>query len=303
MMGWKPRVERVRTVGILGVGRMGLPVAKQLIDGGFSVVGYRRGSLAELVAIGGRAATSFAQVARESDAVISLLPDAASVSEACDQLVRHLRPGSVLIDMATLGLGHKNAVREALAPQGIATLDCPISGGPMMLPRRENVVLGSGEAGAFEHCRPLMETLSTKVLYLGAFGAGSRLKFVAQHLVAIHNLAAAEALSYAEKSGLDLKTVIAAIVPSVASSRFFEQRGPLMAERRFTPAAGPIAMLAKDLSPVLEDADAIGAPMPLLSTAYRYYEAALAAGMGALDVAAMIDALDLAAVTGAQVPV
>ncbi|BDE05911.1 2-hydroxy-3-oxopropionate reductase [Vulcanimicrobium alpinum] len=292
-MSWERGAGRPATVGVLGAGRMGLPIARQLVGAGFHTIAYRRGAGDELRAAGARVAGSVAELCVGAEVVISLLPSADAVHAVLPELVRGLRPGSVLVDMATLGLAVKKQVRDALEPRGVAMLDCPISGGPMMIPRRENVVLGSGEPDAFEHARPPLESFSANVLYLGVFGTGSRVKFIAQQLVAVHNLAAAEALRYAMRSGIDANTVIAAIVPSIASSRFFEQRAPMMVERRFSPALGPIGMLAKDLPPVLDDADEIGVAMPLLRTAQRYYAAALEAGMGELDVAAMIDALEL----------
>lgn len=290
--------EQPRTVGILGIGRMGMPIARQLIAAGFAVVGYRRTPLDDLEALGGRAARTVADVA-EAQVVISLLPDAESAFEAMTGLARSARPQTVVIDMATLRLTVKRPHAALLAESGIVMLDCPISGGPMLLPSRKNVVFGSGDIDAFEYCRPVFEAFSNHILHLGPFGAGSKLKFIAQQLVAVHNLAAAEAMRYAVHGGLDPAAVIAAIGPSIASSRFFEQRAPLMAERRFLPTAGPISMLAKDIAPVLDDADDVGVSMPLLALAHRYYAAAMDAGMGELDVAAMIDAFDLASVNAA----
>ena len=188
------------TVGILGLGIMGSAVAPNLMKAGFGVVGYdplaeRRAALEEA---GGGTADSPRAVAEAARIVISLLPSAAALEEAtlgADGLAAAGREGLILIECSTLPIAAKEAVRAPLAEREVAMLDCPLSGTGAQAVKKDLVAFASGEEAAFQAARAVLDGYCKSALYLGPFGNGSKMKFVANLLVSIHNVAAAEALT------------------------------------------------------------------------------------------------------------
>ena len=169
-------------------------------------------------------------------------------------------------------------------------LDCPISGTPLMVPPRKTVFLGSGDKDAFEKCLPVFEGITSNNFYLGPFGAGSKMKCVANLLVAVHALAAAEAMVLATRAGLDPEMVIKVINPSIAGSTMFAARAPLMVARRYEPL-GSIDGIQECITIINQLSSEIGCPTPLLNTAEQHYKEAAAQGRGEQDIAAMFSYL------------
>jgi putative dehydrogenase len=282
------------TVGVIGLGKMGLPIAQNLMENGFSVVGYRRSGTGELVALGGTGAQSPAEVASSSDVLLSILPDVAALREVVlgpQGTLTKLRPGTVHVEMSTLDVVEKVGLRDRVRTCGGDLLDCPISGTPAMVRPRAATTFVSGEKASVDAVREVLEAISGPWVYTGAFGTAARLKYVASLLVAVHTVATAEAMLLARRSGLDLELVQRTLDDSIASSAIWQRRGPLVRERRWTPAPGPIETLHHILEQIEGQAEATGTTLPLFAVAKQLYDRALADGWGALDIAAVHDLL------------
>jgi 3-hydroxyisobutyrate dehydrogenase-like beta-hydroxyacid dehydrogenase len=183
-----------------------------------------------------------------------------------------------VIETSTLPVQAKTAARDALAARGIAVLDCPLSGTGAQAARKDLVAYVSGDDDAKARVAPVLGAFTRGWHDAGEFGNGMKLKMVANLLVIVHNLAAAEALVFAERSGLRLDLVLAAVGDGAGTSRMFEVRGPLMAAGEFDVPGATTAVLAKDSAIIADHAATHGIPMPLLSAAAVYYRAALAQG-------------------------
>jgi 3-hydroxyisobutyrate dehydrogenase-like beta-hydroxyacid dehydrogenase len=282
------------TVGVIGLGKMGLPIAQNLMERGLAVVGYRRSGTAELAALGGTGARSAAEVASASDVLLSILPDVAALREVIlgpNGTMTKLRPGTVHVEMSTLDVAEKAALRDRVQAAGGDLLDCPISGTPAMVRPRAATTFVSGDKASVDAVREVLDAISGTWVYTGAFGTAARLKYVASLLVAVHTVATAEAMLLARRSGLDLELVQRTLDDSIASSAIWQRRGPLVRERRWTPAPGPIATLHEILEQIEDQAEATGTALPLFTVAKQLYDTALADGWGALDIAAVHDLL------------
>jgi L-threonate 2-dehydrogenase len=279
-----------KTVGIIGLGKMGLPIAANLLEDGFTVIGYRRHMSDDFVTMGGIPALSSQDVARQCDVVITCLADDSAFLEAVSGehgLIHGAHPGLMVVDIGMLSIRAKEQARSSLEQVGAHMLDCPISGIPPQVLTRKTVLFASGERRIFERCKPVFEGFTRTIFYLGDFGAGTKMKCVANLLVGIHILAAAEAMVLSTRAGLDPATVIQVISPSVASSAQFVARAPMMAERRYEPALSSIHQLQECIVVINELANAVDCPTPLLDKASQYYKDAISSGVGEKDVSAM----------------
>lgn len=278
-------------VGVVGLGRMGLPIAANLVARGFAVTGFRRSGGEQLVAAGGRSAASPAEVAAASDVVITILPSADAVERVVlgeDGLLAAVRPGTVLAEMSTVDLGRKTALRDVVAARGAAMLDCAISGTPGMVAPRLATVLASGEPDALERARPVLEAVGP-LRVTGAFGTGSRTKFVTNLLVAAHVAAAAEAVALVRRWGLDPEATHDVLGGSMAASAVLARRGPAMPQRAWHPAPSPIDDMVAVLTTIEAEVAACGVAAPVLVAARSAFERAATLGWGGLDVSALYD--------------
>jgi putative dehydrogenase len=279
-------------VGIIGLGKMGMPIARNLAERGFEIIGYRRSGSPELIASGGVAAASPAEVAERADVLLSILPVAAAVEEVvCGEAgtLTKLRAGTVHIEMSTVDVGHKGRIRDAVRRCGGDLLDCPISGGPGMVSRRLATTFASGDQASVDSVRPVLDAISGPWVYTGAFGTGARMKYIASMLLATHTVAAAEAMVLARRSGLDLELVQRTLDNSIAASAIWKQRGPLMQQRAWLPAPGPIDMLHSILEQIEDYAAAAGLQTPVFTSAKTVFDKAVADGWGELDIACVHD--------------
>ncbi|WP_088288257.1 NAD(P)-dependent oxidoreductase [Kineosporia sp. A_224] len=282
------------SVGVIGLGKMGLPIARNLLERGFPVTGYRRTPVDELTALGGTFAGSPGEVAAASTVIISILPDVDALREVVlgpDGTAAHLRPGTVHIEMSTLDVDAKQVLRDVVRDRGGDMLDCPISGTPAMVAPRAATTFASGEPACVDAVRQVLDAISGPWVYAGAFGSGARLKYVANLLVAVHTVATAEALLLAHRSGLDLKLVQDAVSGSIAGSTIWDRRGPLVAGRTWTPAPGPIGTLHLILEQIEAQAGATGTTLPVFAAAKDLFDKAVAEGWSDLDIAAVHDQL------------
>jgi putative dehydrogenase len=287
-------------VGMIGLGKMGLPLAANLLERGFEVTGYRRTGSPELAAAGGTVAGSAAEVAEQADVLVSILPDDKAVAEVVlgpQGTLQALRPGTVHIEMSTVDVNAKDRVRARVVEAGGDLLDAPISGSPGMVAPRLATTFVSGEQASVEAVRVVLDALSGPWVYAGAFGAGAHLKYISSLLVAVHTVAAAEAIVLARRSGLDLELVQRTLDNSIAGSAILKQRGPVMRARAWTPAPGPVDTLHPILAQVEEYAASLGLSTSVFAAAKTVFDKAVADGWGERDIAAVHDLVETHGVT------
>lgn len=282
--------------GIVGLGTMGGAMARHLLAAGYTVYGrdVRQECVDDFVAAGGVAAPSAAAVAEKADTVIVSLPSVAAFEEVtagADGLIGAARTGHVVIETSTLPLEVKEHAHQAFAHRGAALLDCPVSGTGAQLRVKDVALYVSGDPAAAERARPVLAAFSRAQIGLGEFGNGSRLKFVANLLVAIHNAAAAEALLLAERAGLDPAAALDALTAGAGTSRMLEVRGPLMTAGDFGTPAMRVRTFQKDVDIIGSFARAVGCPTPLFATAAQLNLAALAQGHADEDTASVFAVL------------
>lgn len=278
-------VERA-TVGVIGLGVMGSAMSRHIIAAGHEVVGFdidpvRRAEFA------GSVAKSVADVARRAPITLLSLPSSEALAQVAAELADGASPGSVAVEMGTLPLADKEAACALLASSGVDLLDAPVSGTGLQAADATLVVYSSGERAAHEQVAPIFDLIGKQTFYLGPFGNGSRMKFVANLLVAVHTLAAAEAHQLGSACGLDPDVVQEVIAAGVGSSAMFEIRGPMMAADTYEPPSARLAIILKDASIIADHARSLDSPTPLLDAAIPLYEAAVDAGLGNLDAAAL----------------
>jgi len=283
-------------VGLIGLGIMGSAYAGHLIDAGFPTTGYDidAAALERFRSRGGAAAGSPRAVAQDADVVVAALSSSEAVDAAffAEQgIVAAVRPRTVVVDAGTFGLDLKQRVRGRLEERGAEALDAPVSGTGSQAQARDLVIFASGESGAFERAKPVLQAVARDVRYVGPFGNGSKLKYIANLLVTIHNLSTAEAMVLAEKAGLDAQTVIDVLGNSAAASRMLQVRGPMMATRRYEPATMRVEVYEKDIAIIDAFAKSLACPTPLFSASLPFYRRALAEGHGKEDTAVIATVL------------
>lgn len=281
-------------VGMIGLGIMGSAMSANLMRAGFAVVGYdvlaerRR----EHQKAGGIAARSCGEVAKESAIIVTSLPSPKALIEIAEQLADAPKGARIVIETSTLPLAVKEDARAKLVKHGITLLDCPLSGTGAQARAKDLVVYASGDRKACERIAPVLEGFARAHYYVGPFGAGSKMKFVANLLVGIHNVAAAEAMVLAIKSGLDPEQVVKVIGDGAGSSRMFQVRAPMMASGDYSNAMMKVDVWQKDMTIISEFARSVGCPTPMFSATIPIYVAAMAMGRGAEDTAAVCAVLE-----------
>jgi 3-hydroxyisobutyrate dehydrogenase-like beta-hydroxyacid dehydrogenase len=284
----------VRAVGIIGLGLMGGAIAKNLVAGGWRVIGYDSDldAMARARAHGVETVAGAAAVAAAVEDILTSLPSAAAVMATAEAVAREPRPDRVLIEMSTLSLEAKDQVASLLAAAGHRTLDCPLSGTGAQAQNRDLVVYASGGSADIERLGPMFLGLGRRYFNLGAYGNGTKMKLVANLLVAIHNVASAEAMVLGMKAGLDPQEIIEVIAAGVGTSRVFELRAPMMAANRYEPASMRCSVWQKDMDVIAAFAAKVGCPTPLFTATEPIYRAGLVRGHGAKDTASVCAVLE-----------
>jgi 3-hydroxyisobutyrate dehydrogenase len=282
------------TVGLVGIGKIGLPVAANLIKSGYRVVGYRRSSLAEFENVGGVPARSAADVGAQADVVFSCLPSTAALDEVVrgpHGLVHSARPGQIVAELGSHPVPDKKRQIALFADKGAVFVDGEVSGTPGMVAARKAVIYLAGDAEACKKLEPVVAGFADSCLYFGEFGAASRVKLVNNLLVAINIAATAEAMALGLKAGVDVPLMIKAIASGSGGSTQFAIRAPWMAERRFTPVQGSAGTLAHYFGMIADFADSVDVATPLLDCVVPLYRRCMEMGLGDKDVAAMVDVI------------
>jgi 3-hydroxyisobutyrate dehydrogenase-like beta-hydroxyacid dehydrogenase len=284
----------MNTVGLIGIGKIGLPIADNLIKSGHRVVGYRRSSLAEFEKIGGVPARSAADVGAQADIVLTCLPSTAALDDVVvgpRGLVHSARQGQIVAELGSHPVPDKRRQIAALAPKGAVFVDGEVSGTPGMVAARKAVVYLAGDAEVCKKLEAVIAGVTDSCLYFGEFGAASRVKLVNNLLVAINIAATAEAMALGLKAGVDVPLMIKAIASGSGGSTQFAIRAPWMAERRFTPVQGSAGTLAHYFGMIADFADSVGVATPLMDCVVPLYRRCMEMGLGDKDVAAMVDVI------------
>ncbi len=264
-------------------------MSANLVKAGFEVRGFDIAAArrAALKRAGGKPAASLSGV--KARILITSLPSAEALHSVCERLSGKNR---VVVETSTLPIDDKARARDTLKRKGITLLDCPLSGTGAQARVKDLVVYGSGDRKSFHSVSAVLEGFSRAHYYLGEFGNGSRMKFVANLLVAIHNVSAAEAFVLGMKAGLHPKKILQVAGDGAGSSRMFQVRGPMMAQGRYRDATMKVEVWQKDMKIIGEFAARLGAPTPLFNASVAIYNAAMAQGYAREDTAAVCAVLE-----------
>jgi L-threonate 2-dehydrogenase len=285
------------TAGQVGLGIMGGSFARHLVAAGFEVTGFdieasRRQALKKQ---GGRIAATPAAVAAACPVLITSLPSVAACEQAffgSDGIAVGARRGTIVIEASTLPLPVKTDLRDRCAETGVILLDCPISGTGAQAAAKDISVYASGPRAAVKRCEPVFRGFARSHHYCGDFGNGSKLKFIANLLVTIHNLSAAEAIVLGRKSGLDLNLLYKVISDGAGTSRMFEVRAPLMIAQDYSKPTMKVDVYQKDIDIIGGYAAGLHCPTPLFEASKAFYAAAYAQGRAGEDTAAICAVLE-----------
>ncbi len=282
------------TVGVVGLGIMGGAFARNLAAGGWRVVGYdidpARCKAAARTKV--EIAKDLGSLAAQVPTIITSLPHPDALRQTTGKLIAAKLPRRVVIEASTFALEDKLEAERAMRAAGHVLLDCPVSGTGSQARVKDLVIYASGDKAAIRKLQPLFAGFSRQMHDLGAFGNGSRMKYVANLLVAIHNVASAEAMVLGIKAGLKPDQVFKLASAGAGNSRVLELRGPMMVKNRYDDVTMKIAVWQKDMKVIGDFAKAIGCPTPLFTATLPIYQAAMTSGHAAHDTAAVCAVLE-----------
>ncbi len=289
------------TVGFIGLGIMGKPMARHLLQAGYPLVVHNRSRAAvkELVAEGAQEAYSCREVAERSDIIISMVPDSPDVEAVAlgpDGLIEGVREGQIYIDMSTIAPGVAIKVAEELGKKGVRCLDAPVSGGEIGALNATLSIMVGGDEATFNEVMPIFEQLGKTITLCGPNGAGQIVKACNQIQVALNFVGMAEALVLGAKAGVDPAIIIKVLSSGYAQTRVMDVRGPRVIRGDFQPGFKS-KLHYKDLNIAMKTGNEYHVPLPATAIAHELFNAMIAAGRGELDHSAIITVLeDLAGV-------
>ena len=283
-----------RSVGVIGLGIMGSAISANLVRAGFETFGYdlvpaRRKVLERA---GGIATRSAAQVVAHTSVALTSLPSVAALDRVARELAQSGRRGGIVLETSTLPIEDKHRARAVLGAAGMTLRDCPLSGTGAQAKTGDLSVYASGPRKAYDAAVPVFEGFARSHYFLGAFGNGSKMKFVANLLVAIHNVSAAEAFVLGMKAGLAPRTILRVAGDGAGASRMFQVRGPMMVAGRYGRATMKNEVWQKDMKIIRAFARALGVRTPLFDASARVYLAAMKQGRAQEDTAAVCAVLE-----------
>ncbi len=288
----------MQTVGVIGLGIMGGAMAHALVRAGHRVVGYDVNASARqrLTRGGGQSVSSCAAVLDQVEVVITSLPSVAALDDVVEQIdaARQDKAKSrlIVIETSTLPIADKERALRHLQRVGVEVLDCPISGTAKRMKEGGWTIFASGNAAACKRVRPIFAVFTRNAPYVGAFGHGSKMKFIANQLVAIYNVSVGESLNFARKMGLKPQQVWDLFAKSpVVGTGVYKLRGKLMVKRRYRPPTMKVDIWQKDMRVIGEMARAVKCPVPLFNACVPIYDAAMAQGLAQHDTASVHEVL------------
>jgi 3-hydroxyisobutyrate dehydrogenase-like beta-hydroxyacid dehydrogenase len=285
------------TLGFVGLGAMGSRLARRLLDAHHPVVGYNRtrSKAQALVDAGMRLAGSPREVAETADVVFTMVTDDAALREVTlgrDGLVGALRRDAVLVEMSTVSPAATRAIGDAVAARGAAMLDAPISGSTITVEQGQASIAVGGDVAALERVRPYLLAMGPGgITHVGPLGLAKTMKIATNLGLAVQMLAFSEAVLLAEKSGIRRETAVEALMKSVIASPMVKYRGPFVVGKMPTDAWFPVPMIQKDLQLALDQAHAVGVPLPTTALTQEWMTMARGLGLGDYDFAIVFDVL------------
>lgn len=292
-----------KKVGMIGLGIMGSSMSANMIKDGLTVVGCdspqsNAEKIAVLEKVGGIGAHSPREVAGKVEVINTCLPSVKALEDVVsgeNGILSAGRSDLIVIESSTFPLEDKIRIFTELADNGITMLDCPISGTGAQAVSKDLSIYASGDKNAYEACAAVFNGYARSHYYLGEFGNGSKMKYVANLLVSIHNVSAAEAFVLGMKAGLAAEDIYKVISDGAGSSRMFEVRGPLMVGGRdedYDKATMKVDIWQKDVKIINDFANSLDCPTPLFAAAAQLYRAAMAQGRAKQDTASVCSVLE-----------
>jgi len=285
------------TVGVIGLGIMGGAFARNLAAAGWHVIGYdislprRR----EAERAGVEIAKNAAEVAAKAPTVLLSLPKAQALMDVAREIAAAKLKSKVVVEMSTFAISDKEKAERAFAKAGHTLLDCPVSGTGAQAAAGDLVFYASGDSKAIRKLAPMFEDFGRKVYDVGAFGNGSKMKYVANLLVAINNVASAEAMVLGMKAGLPPQVIYDLVTAGAGNSRVFELRAPMMVKGNYKTVTMKIDVWDKDMQVIGDYARKIKVPTPMFNASKPIYIKAMKTGYGNQDTAAVCAVLEKAA--------
>ena len=272
----------MKKIGFIGVGIMGKPMAKNLIDAGYELVVYDivEKALNEVVEHGAERGTSPKDIAEKSDIIITMLPNSPDVKKVVlgeNGVIAGVKKGQILIDMSSIAPLVSREVATELTKKGVEMLDAPVSGGQEKAEAGTLAIMVGGKKEIFEECKGILDVMGGSVTLVGDIGAGQTTKLANQIIVAVNIAAVAEALIMGKKAGVDPEAIFNAIRGGLAGSQCLEDKAPRMFEGRYDPGFR-IRLHVKDLTNVLETSRELHTAMPLTSQVMEMMQVLVAEG-------------------------
>lgn len=277
-------------IGVIGLGIMGGAMAGALLGKGHKVFGYDPAPAAarRLKRAGGSPLPSIEHVAKAASVLITSLPSSKVLGVVASAIAEVKRKGGIVIEMGTFPIADKQKARARLARSGWTALDCPVSGTAVRMKERSWTIYVSGERRASARVRPVLRVFADNLPYVGEYGNGMKMKMLANHLVAILNVASGETITFARRMGLDARKVWESFGWSpVVGTGVMRLRGGLMVKRRYRPATMKVATWQKDMKVIGDMARSVGSALPLFRACGPVYDAAMAQGFGDADTASV----------------
>ncbi len=286
----KPRI------GFVGLGIMGRPMVKHLLDAGYELVVHdlNREPVQELVSLGAEEAFSPKEVAQGGQVIITMLPDSPDVQLVAlgrDGLIEGVSAGDIYVDMSTIAPSVAVEVAEAMAEKGVRCLDAPVSGGDVGAINATLSIMVGGEADTFNDVMPIFEVMGKTITLCGPNGAGQTVKACNQIQVALNIVGMAEALVLGAKAGVDPAIVHQVLSGGYAQSRVSDVRGPRVIQGDFQPGF-KARFHFKDLNIIMKTGNDYGVPLPVTSLVHELFAAMLAAGRGDMDHSGVVTVLE-----------
>jgi len=279
-------------VCIIGLGIMGLAIAENLIKDGYIVYGFDPLALQrnKLKKLGGNPSSSISSLPLDIEVILTSLPSSKALHDVSTDLSVQERKGVVLVETSTLTLDDKKQAAKILKLAGIKTLDCPLSGTGSQAKVKDLVVYSSGSLPVFNRAKPVLQDFSRSVVYLGKFGNGIKMKFVTNLLVAIHNVATAEALNVAKMAGLNLDQVLDVVSDSAGQSKMWQVRGPRMVKEDYSPMM-TMNLWQKDMKIIKAFVGQVSAKTFLFDAACMLYSQTIESGHMQHDCSAVFETI------------
>ncbi|HEX9012981.1 MAG TPA: 2-hydroxy-3-oxopropionate reductase, partial [Anaerolineaceae bacterium] len=283
-------------IGFIGLGIMGKHMASHLLEAGYPMVVYDilPANLEAVTAAGAKAARSSAEVAAQSDLVISMVPDSPDVEKVAlgeGGIIESAREGLIYVDMSTISPRTSVRVAEKLGEKGVRCLDAPVSGGETGAKNAALSIMVGGPQDLFEEVKPVFEKLGKTITLCGGPGAGQIVKACNQIQVALNFIGMAEAFVLGAKAGVDPAVILKVLSGGYAQTRVMDVRGPRLIQGDFAPGFKSKFHL-KDLNIIMETARDMNVPLPASALAQQLYNALAASGRGDLDHSAVINIIE-----------